>query len=294
MSAWRDVQESHLVTSILSIQSAVAYGHAGNSSAVFPLQRLGVETWPVYTVMFSNHTGYGDWRGPLIPPSDVREVVIGIDERGALADCDAVLSGYLGAPEVGEVILEAVALTKQRNPKALYCCDPVMGDVGRGFFTRPGVAEFFRDHVIAAADVITPNLFEVEFLTGRTITTMDEVIDAAEALRAMGPRTVLVTSARFEDESVMRMVAVNDEGAWQIETPLIDQAFVGSGDLTTAIFVARLMSGLPLAEVLELTAESVYGILKATQQSGSSELAIVAAQDELVNPTNRWDAVRLR
>ena len=195
------------MTNILSIQSAVAYGHAGNSSAVFPLQRLGIETWPVYTVMFSNHTGYGSWRGPLIPPGDVREVVTGIDERGALAHCDAVLSGYLGAPEVGEVILEAAALVKLRNPGALYCCDPVMGDVGRGFFTRRGVAEFLRDRVIAAADVITPNLFEVEFLTGRTITTMDELVDAAQMLRAMGPDTVLVTSAVFAGEPVMRMVA---------------------------------------------------------------------------------------
>ena len=281
------------MTNILSIQSAVAYGHAGNSSAVFPLQRLGIETWPVYTVMFSNHTGYGSWRGPLIPPGDVREVVTGIDERGALAHCDAVLSGYLGAPEVGEVILEAAALVKLRNPGALYCCDPVMGDVGRGFFTRPGVAEFLRDRVIAAADVITPNLFEVEFLTGRTITTMDELVDAAQMLRAMGPDTVLVTSAVFAGEPVMRMVAVNGEGAWQLETPLIDQAFVGSGDLTTAVFVARLMSGLPLSQVLELTGASVYGILKATELSDSSELAIVAAQDELVNPTNRWHATAL-
>lgn len=282
------------MTSILSIQSAVAYGHAGNSSAVFPLQRLGVETWPVYTVMFSNHTGYGSWRGPLIPPSDVREVVLGIDERGALADCDAVLSGYLGAPEVGEVILEAAALVKQRNPHALYCCDPVMGDVGRGFFTRPGVAEFFRDHVVAAADVLTPNLFEVEFLTGRTVTTMEELVDAGQALRQMGPNTVLITSAVFPGEQVMRMVAIDDEGAWQVETPLIDQAFVGSGDLTTAVFVARLMSGLPLPEVLALTGDSVYGILQATQESGSSELAIVAAQEELVNPSHAHAATLLR
>ncbi|MGA4668416.1 pyridoxal kinase PdxY [Propionibacteriaceae bacterium Y1923] len=283
------------MTSILSIQSAVAYGHAGNSSAVFPLQRLGIETWPVYTVMFSNHTGYGSWRGPMIPPSDVREIVLGIDERGALAECDAVLSGYLGAPEVGEVILEAAALVKQRNPRALYCCDPVMGDIGRGFFTRPGVPEFFRDHVVKAADVVTPNLFEVMFLTGRTdITTMDELLEAAEELRAVGPRTVLVTSAVFPGEQVMRMVALNDDGAWQVETPLIDQAFVGSGDLTTAVFVARLLSGLPLDQVLSLTGDSVYGILKATQESGSSELAIVAAQEELVNPSHTHAATRLR
>lgn len=281
------------MTTILSIQSAVAYGHAGNSSAAFPLMRLGVETWPVYTVLFSNHTGYGDWRGPLIPPADVREVVLGIDDRQVMDRCDAVLSGYLGAPEVGEVILEAAALVKQRNPRALYCCDPVMGDYGRGFFTRPGVAEFFRDNVVSAADVMTPNLFELEFLTGRKAADLAEVVEAAHALRAMGPSTVLVTSAVFDDEQVMRMVAVNGEGAWQVETPLIDQMFVGSGDLTTAVFVARLLSGIPLSQTLELTAGSVYGVLRATTDAGSSELTIVPAQEELVNPSNTFQVTRL-
>ena len=282
------------MTTILSIQSAVAYGHAGNSSAVFPLQRLGVETWPVYTVLFSNHTGYGATRGPLIPPADVREVVLGIDDRGVLDRCDAVLSGYLGAPEMGQTILEAVALVKQRNPGALYLCDPVMGDYGRGFFTRPGVAEFFRDNVVAAADVMTPNLFELEFLTGLKVTSAAELVDAADALRAMGPSTVLVTSAVGEDDQVMRMVAVDDQGAWQVETPLIDRTFVGSGDLTSALFAARFMAGLPLPEVLEMTGASVYGILKTTMDSDSAELTIVPAQEEIVNPSNTFKATRLR
>ena len=165
---------------ILSIQSSVAYGHVGNSAAVFPLQRLGHEVWPVLTVHFSNHTGYGEWRGPLLAPDDVREVIRGIEDRGVLGQADAVLSGYQGDPAVGAVILDAVARVKELNPDAVYCCDPVMGDVGRGMFVRPGIPEYMRDTVVPQADIITPNQFELDFLAGRSTGTLAEVLDAAE------------------------------------------------------------------------------------------------------------------
>ena len=151
---------------ILSIQSSVAYGHVGNSAAVFPLQRLGHEVWPVLTVHFSNHTGYGAWRGPLLAPTDVADVINGIEDRGVLGEADAVLSGYQGDPAVGAVILDAVARVKELNPDAVYCCDPVMGDVGRGMFVRPGIPEFMRDTVVPQADILTPNHFELDFLAG--------------------------------------------------------------------------------------------------------------------------------
>jgi pyridoxine kinase len=154
--------------SILSIQSLVAYGHAGNSAALFPLQRLGKVVWPVMTVHFSNHTGYGDWKGPLLTSADIAEVIEGVEARGALERCEAVLSGYQGAEDVGAVILDAVAKVKAASPDALYCCDPVMGDVGRGMFVRPGIPEFMRDQVVPAADVITPNHYELDFLAGTT------------------------------------------------------------------------------------------------------------------------------
>ena len=172
---------------ILSIQSSVAYGHVGNSAAVFPLQRLGHEVWPVLTVHFSNHTGYGAWRGPLLDPADVREVIAGIGDRGVLGECDAVLSGYQGDPAVGAVILDAVATVKAANPAAVYCCDPVMGDVGRGMFVRPGIPEFMRDTVVPQADILTPNHFELDFLAGATTTTLDEVLAAVDTVRDRGP-----------------------------------------------------------------------------------------------------------
>jgi pyridoxine kinase len=151
---------------ILSIASAVSYGHVGNSAAVFPLQRLGHEVLPVHTVLFSNHTGYGAWRGPVIPGTDVHEVILGIEERGALGGVDLVLSGYQGSPEIAEVVLDAVARVKQANPDAVYACDPVMGNAHSGCFVDPAIPPLLRDRVVPAADLITPNQFELGFLTG--------------------------------------------------------------------------------------------------------------------------------
>lgn len=283
------------MSTVLSIQSAVAYGHAGNSSAVFPLQRQGIDVWPVYTVNFSNHTGYGSWRGPLIPANEVAEVVQGIDDRGVLDQVDALLCGYLGAPEVGQVILDAAALVKSRNPKALFAADPVMGDVGRGFYARPGIPEFWRDHVIAQADITTPNLFELEFLTGSTTSTIADVLVAARQLQARGPEIVLVTSVLGEGlpDDRMRMVALNEKEAWQVETPLLGRTFTGSGDLTTATFLAHWLGTQDLGATLGATASIVYSVLEATAASGHPELRLVAAQEDLVDPRFVFEATRL-
>ena len=75
---------------ILSIQSWVAYGHVGNASAVFPLQRLGAEVWAINTVQFSNHTGYGAWRGQVFPESLIRVAdLLSQVGRGLFADVSA-------------------------------------------------------------------------------------------------------------------------------------------------------------------------------------------------------------
>lgn len=280
---------------ILSIQSSVAYGHAGNSSAVFPLQRLGHDVWPVYTVHFSNHTGYGEWRGPVFEPETVRDVITGIEERGVLPECDAVLSGYMGADSIGEVILDAVARVKAANPKAIYCADPVMGDVGRGFFVRPGIPEFMRDHVVPAADVITPNQFELEFITGREIHSVADVLAAADAVRERGPETVLVTSVQTDETPAdsVQLAVVNGEGAWIVTTPLLPMYVVGAGDATTAIFLAHLLVE-PAPQALAATADSVFGIMETTHNAGTREIQIVGSQDLIAHPTGRFEVTQLR
>ncbi|MBU4186975.1 MAG: pyridoxal kinase PdxY [Propionicimonas sp.] len=281
---------------ILSIQSSVAYGHVGNSAATFPLMRLGVEVWPVLTVHFSNHTGYGAWRGPLLTATDIAEVIAGIDERGVLPRVDAVLSGYQGAEAVGAEVLKAVALVKERNPAAVYCCDPVVGDIGRGIYVRPGIPEFMRDQVVPAAQIVTPNHFELDFLTGRSTSTLAEVLAAADALRELGPTTVLVTSTVLEgtDPERVIMLAVTADAAWTVSTPRLERNFTGSGDLTAALFLAHLLRGADAGEAMGRTADAVYSLLKVTTDSGSLELALVAAQNELVEPTHHFEVARIR
>src|ERR1043165_2366748 len=206
---------------ILSIQSHVAYGHVGNSAAVFALQRLGVEFWPVHTVQFSNHPGYGGWRGHAFDGELIRDVVQGIGERGMLKSCAGVLSGYVGSAEIGPAILDAVARVKSANPQAQYCCDPVIGDLNSGVYVQPGVADFIRAHAIPAADVATPNLLELGHLTGRSTRNTGEVLQAAHALRHMGPRIVLVTSL-FSDETpegAIELVTCDDTGAYRPRPP---------------------------------------------------------------------------
>ncbi len=280
---------------ILSIQSSVAYGHVGNSAAVFPLQRLGHEVWPVLTVHFSNHTGYGAWRGPLLAPDDVREVIAGLGDRDVLRTADAVLSGYQGDPAMGAVILDAVAEVKALNPTAVYCCDPVIGDVGRGVFVRPGIPEFIRDEVLPRADIVTPNHFELDFLTGRVTTTPEEVLAAVDVLRSRGPRDVLVTSVRYShpDES-LDVVAVSDDGAWSVTTPLLPISPNGGGDLTAALYLAHLLETGSPATALERTTNAVYAVLEATLAAGTRELALIAAQDAIADPPVRFGATRLR
>lgn len=284
------------VTTILSIQSSVAYGHVGNSAATFPLMRLGVEVWPVLTVHFSNHTGYGAWRGPLLEADDIAQVILGIDERDVLGRVDAVLSGYQGAEEVGAEVLKAVELVKQRNPAALYCCDPVIGDVGRGIYVRPGIPEFMRDVVVPAAQIVTPNHFELDYLTGRRTGTIDEVMAAADQLRATGPEVVLVTSAvvRGGDSDRVNLIAVTGAGAWRVATPRLDRVFTGSGDVTAALFLAHYLDTGDAGVAMGRTADAVYSLLAATTEAGSAELLLVQAQDQLVAPRHHFDVERLR
>ncbi|TWP37857.1 pyridoxal kinase PdxY [Leekyejoonella antrihumi] len=280
---------------ILSIQSSVAYGYAGNSSAVFPLQRLGHEVWPVYTVHFSNHTGYGQWRGLVFEPETIAEIITGIEERGVLPECDAVLSGYQGGMPVGAVILDAVTRVKAANPKAVYCADPVMGDVERGFFVQPGVPEFIRDHVVPAADLITPNQFELEFLTGRDIHSVTDLLTAIDAVRARGPHSVLVTSVQTDDtpaDSVQMALAVGAD-VWSVRTPLLPMYIEGAGDVSAAIFLARILQESP-QDTLAAVADSVFSIVEATHRAGTREIQLIAAQDQIANPARRFEVTRLR
>jgi pyridoxine kinase len=278
------------VVNVLSIQSHVAYGHVGNSSAVFPLQRLGIEVWPVHTVQFSNHTGYGEWTGRVFDGQAVEEVVQGISDRGVLGRCDAVLSGYLGSADIGHAVVATVGKVRAENPAAVYCCDPVIGDVGRGVFVRPGIAEFMRDVAVPAADIVTPNHFELDLLAGTTTTSLDAVKDAVAAVQELGPPVTLTTSLVTDDTPGDCVDLLASEGGrhFRARTPLLDVSVNGAGDAIAALFLAHWLDTRSAAEALGRAAASVFSLLQRTEDAGSREILLVAAQDEFVSPTRTF------
>ncbi|MFQ5972692.1 MAG: pyridoxal kinase, partial [Alphaproteobacteria bacterium] len=208
---------------VLSIHSHVAYGHVGNAAATLPLQLMGFEVWEVHTVAFSNHPGYGDRRGLVLDADHVAAILEGVGERGAYARCDAILSGYLGDPDTGPVVLDAVERVRAANPTALYCCDPVIGDSDRGVYVPDGVAGFLRECAIPPASIVTPNQFELSALTGMSVDDLDSALAAVDVIRAAGPRIVLVTGLRRRDGRGDRieMLAVSPEGGWLVATPML-------------------------------------------------------------------------
>jgi len=238
-----------LPVNILSIQSWVSYGHVGNAAAVFPLQRLGFEVWSINTVQFSNHTGYGSWTGQVYAPEVVAEVVDGIEARGVLPACSAVLSGYMGSEGTVAAVVGALQRVRAANPAALYCCDPVMGDVGRGVFVRPELPERIAALAVPHADLLTPNQFELELLTGLEVRTLEDALAAARVLRgrmrADGPGIVLVTSLLRDGapQDSIETLAVTGEGAWLCRTPLLplDPPRNGTGDAIAALFFGHYL-----------------------------------------------------
>jgi pyridoxine kinase len=280
----------------LSLQSHVAYGYVGNRAATFPLQRLGHEVWAVNTVEFSNHTGYGAWRGRAASAEQVAEIVHGIEALGILPKCDALLTGYVGDAALADVVMDTARRVRAANPRAIWCCDPVLGDVDTGIYVKPGIDVFFRQRAIPAADLVTPNHFELEHLTGRKICTLDDALAAAHLL-LNGPRLVLVTSLKRANHPAdeIEMLAVSREAAWRVSTPHIGfpTAPNGTGDAVAALFSAHWLEGGDVAKSLAKAASSIFAVLEMTSAMGERELQLVAAQERLVAPSRQFKAEKL-
>ena len=282
---------------LLAIQSHVVYGHAGNSAAVFPMQRVGVNVWPLNTVQFSNHTQYGQWTGEVLAPAQIPALVEGISAIGALGECDAVLSGYLGSAEQGRAILAGVARIKAANPRALYLCDPVMGHPEKGCVVPQEVSDFLLHEAAAQADILCPNQLELDSFCGRKASSLGDCVAMARSLLARGPRAVLVKHLAYpgRDPMAFEALLVTAEGNWHLRRPLL--AFprqpVGVGDLTSGLFLARLLLGDDWVQAFEFSAAAVHEVLLETQACGSYELQLVRAQDRLVHPRVRFEAHRL-
>ena len=278
---------------VLSIQSSVAYGHVGNNAATLPLQRLGIGVWPVNTTHLSNHLGHASWRGGVAQSAAVSDIVAGIVDLGVIGECDALLSGYLGNPALGAVALEALDAVRAANPAAIYALDPVFGDDGIGVYVSDGMPDYIRDVLLPRADIVTPNRYEAEFLTGGKIGGLDDALAAIDALRARGPGTAVVTSAPGDDDGAMITLAADGEAAWLVRTPREDTAVHGAGDLFSALFLGRILRGAGLDEALSATVSSVHAVLAATAQADAREMLLVETQDALAAPPHLFPAERL-
>ena len=283
---------------ILSIQSHVVFGCAGNSAAVFPMRRMGMEVWPVNTVQFSNHTQYSQgWQGMVMPDGHILQLITGLADIGVLGQCDALLSGYLGSAEQGEEILAAVARLKALNPNALYFCDPVMGHPDKGCIVAPGVADFLKNRALTCADMLAPNLLELEQLTEREIRNVPQALAACQQLRDQGGKLVMVKylgKAGFAMDR-FEMLLVCEEGAFHISRPLYPFARdpIGVGDLLSATMLANLLAGFTPVAAFERTNASVDAVVAQTWLAGAYELQLVAAQQVMVLPQVREQATRL-
>ena len=283
---------------ILSIQSRVAYGHVGNSAAVFPLQRLGFEVWPVDTVAFSNHLGYKTWRGRTHPAAEVAEVVEGLGLLGLFGKCQAVLSGYLGEAATGAVVRDAVARVRAANPQAIYLCDPVMGDRDGGMFVKPGVRDAFLEHLLPEADIIVPNAFELEALTDGDATTLEGALACADRLRAdlkrrrgKGGRrragTVVVCTGLLRRDGPpdrIGTLAVADEGAWLATTRFVPMHVHGTGDALAALLLGHYLKTGKLPTALGRAVGGLQAVIEATAAADRYELTLVETQDAMVAP----------
>lgn len=282
---------------LLSIQSHVVYGYAGNKSATFPMQLLGIDVWALNTVQFSNHTQYGQWTGMVMPPEQIGEIVQGIDNIGQLHQCDAVISGYIGAAEQVEEIIHAVQKVKSRNPNAVYLCDPVMGHPDKGCIVAEGVKENLINLAMAKADIITPNLVELRELSGLPVENFAQAIEAVKAILAKGPKKVLVKhlSKVGQDPNQFEMLLANQEDIWHISRPLhqFKKEPVGVGDLTAGLFMANLLNGKSDVEAFEHTANAVNDVMTVTQQQDNYELQIVAAREQIVRPVSQFNAMKI-
>jgi pyridoxine kinase len=255
------------------------------------------EVWPIHTVQFSNHTGYGAWTGQVFDATIIGELLTGIAARGALPGCRAVLSGYMGSAAIVREVAAAVAHVRTANPKAIYCCDPVMGDVGRGIFVQQDIPRILIDIAIPLADIVTPNQFELELITGRPIGTADDAVAAARDVIARGPKVVIVTSLSTLDAPTdeIRVLAVTAEAAWTVTTPLLEFPIPlnGAGDALAALFLGHTLNGLTVPDALAATVSGLFQVFAATHAAGTRELQLVATGAKMLKPERNFPASAL-
>ncbi|NXN30260.1 PDXK kinase, partial [Nycticryphes semicollaris] len=297
---------------VLSIQSHVVRGYVGNKAATFPLQVLGFEVDTVNSVQFSNHTGYAHWKGQVLNSDELHELYEGL-KLNMVNRYDYVLTGYTRDTSFLAMVVDIVQELKQQNSNLVYVCDPVMGDKWNGegsMYVPKDLLPVYRDKVVPVADIITPNQFEAELLTGRKIHTEKEALEVMDMLHAMGPETVVITSSDLQaplgNDYLIALGSHRKTKAdgtkmtqrIRVESRKVDAVFVGTGDLFAAMLLAwthKHPNNLKVA--CEKTVSAMQHVLQRTIKSAKAqagegnkpnsaqlELRVVQSKKDIENP----------
>ncbi|MCD6045110.1 MAG: pyridoxal/pyridoxine/pyridoxamine kinase [Gammaproteobacteria bacterium] len=260
---------------ILSIQSHVAYGYVGNKAAVYPLQAMGYDVWPVNTVQFSNHTGYGHWEGEIFSKEHIHQVILGLETLNLIPSCQAILSGYMGSEAICHEVAETVKRFKAKNPALLYLCDPVIGN--QHCFVKPEVLEFFKHHLVA--DIITPNQYEAETLSGIPIKTVADLKTTAQFFQDKGSQVVIITGVKLNDVAPDTLHIYGGEGNQHYLLAAKEYTFPvppsGTGDLFSAVFLGSYLTYKNLDHALRRSVDLMNRVLAKTAASGGRELRVL-------------------
>ena len=268
---------------VLSMQSQVSYGHVGNSAAMFALQRLGYEVLALPTAILSNHPGHGQSAGRQAEADEIRRLWRGLTALEPPPAIRALLSGYLGRPENGPVLLDIAAALQNSNGQAIWLCDPVIGDSHTGTYVADGLPEFFRDQAMPQATIVTPNQFELAYLTGRTIATEAEALAAARGILRRGPKIVVCTSVTAGlAEDRIGSLAVTADAAWLATTPRLDRVPHGGGDLFAGLFLGHLLKSETTASALTKAMATTFALMAVSNRLNLAELPLIAEQDLLI------------
>ncbi|WP_336744700.1 pyridoxal kinase PdxY [Aureimonas altamirensis] len=270
---------------VIAVSSHVVRGTVGNRAMVFALESLGHPVWSVPTVTLPWHPGHGPATRLVPGPEQFSAFIEDLCNSPKLGEIGAVVTGYFGAPGQVEDMARLVQAVKAQRPDALFVCDPVLGDGGQsggGRLYQPAeTVAAIRELLIPLADVATPNRFELQFLTGLELNTNQHLIEAAATL---GPRLVLVTSAFALLRGGIANLLVDGFSATLAEHRHIEGAPSGTGDLTSAVFLARLLGGASPEKALQSTTAAVYEILARTTKRGADELTLETDADALRSP----------
>ena len=264
------------IVDVVSVQSQVAYGNVGNNIAVPVLQALGLQVAPVPTVVFGNTPHYPTMHGGPLPLDWFKGLLDDLEAREAATRAKRVLVGYLGSPEQGMALAEWLRRMQEVNPVLRVQIDPVIGDHDYGVYTDPALLPVWRDHLLPLAEGLCPNHFEVGHLSGRSPRTLDECLDAAEALLGDTTRWVVVTSAAPELCPPGRIqLAIVGDGVREVrEHPLVPHPVKGVGDMFAAMIAGRLENGASLLDAVDRTCADVVEVLQHVQAQGWQELGL--------------------